>query len=238
MPVKTEHRTLRVLLAGQAWLLPALALAQGKKDEARAKKLYCWNENGQRKCADSLPTGEAMAAAREEISISSGMRTGEVQRAMTGEERAAQGPRKKPSARGTEALAAETRRRTDQAMLTSFQSEDELRRVFSERIDLVDNSVNTARYNVASLRGDLVTLLRSAGERELDGKPVPPAMAENIRSRHRELLRQRQLQASFERQRAELDVEIADITRRYRELKGLAQPESAASQVVADATKQ
>jgi hypothetical protein len=106
-------------------------------------------------------------------------------------------------------------------MLASYQSEGDLRRVFNERTSIVDNSIRTARYNVTSLREGLVSLLQTAGNRELDGKPVQPEMAENIRSRHRELLRQRQLQVSFERQRAELDVEIADITRRYRELKGV-----------------
>ena len=205
MPIKTIHPTMLGLLAAGI-LLPAAALAQANKDAA-PKKLYCWNENGQRKCADSLPP-EAMAAAREEINVRSGMRTGEVQRALTDEERAAQA--EEEAKRKTEALAAETRRRTDQAMLTSFQTEDELRRVFAERVNLVDNSINTARYNVASLREGLVTLLRTAGERELAG---------DIRVRHAQLLYHTALQASFERQRAELDVEIEQIMQRYRDLK-------------------
>ena len=104
-------------------------------------------------------------------------------------------------------------------MLTSFQSEDELRRVFAERINLVDNSINTARYNVASLREGLVTLLRTAGERELAGKPVPDKLSGDIRVRHAQLLYHTALEASFERQRAELDVEIEQILQRYRELK-------------------
>lgn len=214
MPIKTIHPTMLGLLAAGI-LLPTAALAQANKDAA-PKKLYCWNENGQRKCADSLPP-EAMAAAREEINVRSGMRTGEVQRALTDEERAAQA--EEEAKRKTEALAAETRRRTDQAMLTSFQTEDELRRVFAERVNLVDNSINTARYNVASLREGLVTLLRTAGERELSGKPVPDKLAGDIRVRHAQLLYHTALQASFERQRAELDVEIEQIMQRYRELK-------------------
>ncbi|AKC86563.1 hypothetical protein [Pseudoxanthomonas suwonensis] len=213
MPVKTFHPSLSGLLAA-GLLLPALAAAQDKA--AANKKLYCWNENGQRKCADSLPP-EAMAAAREEISISSGMRTGEVQRALTDEERAAQA--EEETRRRMESLAAETRRRTDQAMLTSFQTEDELRRVFAERVNLVDNSINTSRYNVSSLREGLVTLLRTAGERELAGKPIPEKLATDIRTRHTQLRYNTALQASFERQRAELDVEIDDILRRYRELR-------------------
>ena len=187
-------------------LAAGLALPVAAQDKGgTGKKLYCWTQNGQRTCADSLPP-EAMAAAREEISVSSGMRTGEVQRALTDEERAAQ-------------AEAEALRRTDQAMLTSFQTEDELRRVFTERVGLVDNSIATARYNVTSLREGLVTLLRVAGERELSGRPVPEKTATDIRVRHAQLRYHAALERSFERQRAELDVEIEDILQRFRVLK-------------------
>lgn len=205
---------LLLLLLGAAICSPAMAQKAG----APAKKLYCWNENGQRVCSDALPA-DAVNRARVEISAKSGMRTAEVAQAMSEEERAQAASDEQQ--RQVDQAAADTRRRTEQAMLMSYQSEDDLRRVFNERTSIVDNSIRTARYNVTSLREGLVTMLQTAGDRELDGKPVAPAMAENIRSRHRELLRQRQLQASFERQRAELDVEITDITRRYRELKGV-----------------
>ena len=198
-------------------LAAGLALPVAAQDKGGAgKKLYCWTQNSQRTCADSLPP-EAMAAAREEISVSSGMRTGEVQRALTDEERAAQAEAE--ALRRTEAAAAETRRRTDQAMLTSFQTEDELRRVFTERVGLVDNAIATARYNVVSLREGLVTLLRVAGERELSGKPGPETTATDIRVRHAQLRYHAALERSFERQRAELDVEIEDILQRFRVLK-------------------
>lgn len=219
------------LLLGTVVSSPAMA----QKTDASAKKLYCWNENGQRVCSDALPA-EAVNRAREEISASSGMRTAEVARAMSEEERAQAAAEEQQ--RQVDQAAADTRRRTEQAMLASYQSEDDLRRVFNERTSIVDNSIRTARYNVTSLREGLVSMLQTAGNRELEGKPVAPTMAENIRSRHRELLRQRQLQASFERQRAELDTEIAEITRRYRELKGLAQAEGAVNQVAVDAAKQ
>ncbi len=195
-------------------LLPAIALAQDKGSAAR--KLYCWNENGQRICSDALPP-EAVNHAREEISISSGIRTGEVQRALTDEERAAAAIQ--AAQREADLAAEETRRRTDRAMLLSYRNEDDLRRVFNERTAIVDNNVRTARYNVVSLREGLVSLLQAAGNRELSGHPVADDMVLNIRNRHADLLRQMQLQTSFERQRAELDEEIVDILRRYREMK-------------------
>jgi len=209
-----------------AIVLVALCALPGHAQQRNApaagnKKLYCWDQNGQRVCADALPA-EAMQNAREEISMRSGMRTGQVQRALTDEERAGQA--EEEARRRTEALAEETRRRTDQAILTLFQDEDELKRVFTERVTLVDNSIGTARYNVASLRDGLVVLLRTAGERELSGKPVPDKLADDIRQRHQQLLYHKYLQRSFEQQRVALTQEIDETLQRYRELRGADQP--------------
>ena len=209
-----------ILLATAALVAMPCALAQDK-GAAGAKKLFCWQEKGQRVCSDALPA-DAVNAARDEISASSGLRTGGVERALTAEERAQAAV--EAQQRQMDAAAAETRRRTDAAMLLSYRSEDDLRRVFNERTAIVDNNVQTARYNAVSLREGLVSLLQTAGDRELSGQPISTELATNISKRHRELVRQRQRQASFENQRAELDVEIADIIRRYRDLKAVAPP--------------
>ena len=207
-------------------LLSSAATAQsGGKGEA-AKKLYCWNQNGQRICSDALPA-EAVNAAREEISVQSGLKVGEVQRALTEEERAQAAV--EAAQRQLDLAAEETRRRTDEAMLLSYRTEDELLRVFGERTAIVDNNIRTARFNVASLRDGLVTLLQTAGDRELAGKPVTAEMTSNIRQRHAGLLHQHRLQQNFERQRVELDTEIAEILQRYRVKKGLSPTAPAAS---------
>ncbi|MEL1263138.1 hypothetical protein [Pseudoxanthomonas putridarboris] len=203
-----------LLLAGALLALAPAAIAQ-----KAPKKLFCWEENGRRVCSDALPP-EAVNAAREEISAASGLRTGEIGRALTDEERAQAAV--EAQQRMMDKAAEETRRRTDAAMLLSYRSEDDLRRVFTERTTIVDNNVRTARYNVVSLREGLVSLLQTAGDRELAGRPVAPEMAANIRQRHAELVRTRRLQQSFETQRAELDVEIADILQRYRTMTGTA----------------
>lgn len=66
-------------------LLPAQA--QKRAADAAPKKLYCWNKGSERICSDALPQ-EAVNSAREEFNLRSGMRSGEVQRALTDEERA------------------------------------------------------------------------------------------------------------------------------------------------------
>ena len=206
--------TVRMPLILALVLVAPAALAQEK---APAKKLFCWQEKGQRVCSDALPA-EAVNAAREEISATSGLRTGGVERAMTEEERASAAI--EAQQRQMDAAAAETRRRTDAAMLLSYRDENDLRRVFNDRIAIVDNNVRTARYNTVSLRDGLVSLLQTAGNQELAGRPVAPELAANIRQRHAELVRTRRLQHSFETQRSTLDVEITDIMQRYRAMKG------------------
>ncbi|HYG06131.1 MAG TPA: hypothetical protein VD865_06925 [Stenotrophomonas sp.] len=195
--------------------LPAHAQSRSNKPAAQ-KKLYCWDQNGQRVCSDTLPA-DAVNQARDEINANSGMRSAEIDRALTAEERAVAAAN---AAQQQADLAAEqTRKRTEQALLLTFENEDDLRRVFNERTALIDNNVQTARYNVTSLRDGLITLLRDAGDRELSGRKVPDKLANDIQERHRTLIWQQRLQASFERQRAELDGEIEQILERYRAMK-------------------
>ncbi|MER2177496.1 MAG: diguanylate cyclase [Stenotrophomonas maltophilia] len=122
---------------------------------------------------------------------------------------------------GTDRSVEDVMRRAEQAMLATYESEDDLRRVFTERSGILDNNIHTASYNVASVRDALVTLLAGAGNRELDGQPVSDKQAERIRARHAELVTQRRMQASFEQQRRALDVEIEGTLQRYRLLKGV-----------------
>lgn len=204
-------------------LLAALALpvsAQNKPADA-GKKLYCWNQGGERICSDTLPS-EAVNSAREEFNARSGTRSAEVQRALTAEERADAALARAQAE--VDAAAVETRKRTEQAMLSTYGSEDALRRVFNERVAIVDNNIKTAAYNVTSLREALAAQLASAGNKELAGQKVADKQAQDIRQRHGELLAQLRLQGAFEAQRRALDVEIAQTLARYRELKGITAP--------------
>jgi len=215
MTVRTSLALSAVLLA-----LAPTVLAQGKNNPSMPanKKLFCWEEKGQRVCSDALPA-DVVNAARDEISATSGLRTGGVGRAMSEEERAQAAIAAQQKM--IDDAASEMRRRTDAAMLMSYRSEEELRRVFNERTAIVDNNVRTARYNAVSLREGLVSLLQTAGDQELAGRPIRADMSATIHQRHAELLRTRRLQQSFEAQRAQLDVEITDILQRYRNMKGI-----------------
>lgn len=221
------NRPLRLLaVTALAALLPAAALAQGAP-AAGAKKLYCWNENGRRVCGDALPAN-AVDAARTEISARSGLKTGEVSRALTDAERAAAAAQ--AAADRQAAMSAEAIARREQAMVESYASEAELRRAFNARIELLDGTVKASQLNVGGLRQSLLSLLRRAGESELAGKPVAKSLADNIRLQHAELLRQQAMLTQQRADRIEIDAELARAVERYRALKRPATTEPAPAQ--------
>jgi len=205
-----------IVAAGLLLALPASVLAQSSTPD---KKLYCWNEGKERICSDALPA-DAVNNARDEFNARSGVRNAQVQRALTDEERAAASTA--AAQQQLDQMAAQTKQRTEQAMLMTYGSEDALRKVFAERQGVLDNNLNTARYNVASLRNALVTLLAAAGDRELAGAQVAAPQADAIRQRHAQLQAQERLQTSFEQQQVALKAEIETSLQRYRELKGAA----------------
>ncbi|HWU71509.1 MAG TPA: hypothetical protein VN017_09180, partial [Pseudoxanthomonas sp.] len=115
--------------------------------------------------------------------------------------------------------AAKLKAFSDQGLLQSFGSEEQLQRVFTERRQMLEDNLRTARFNLVSLRGGLIALLDQASSRELAGKPVIEQMQSDIRTRHAELARQQALLVGFTRDRAALDGEIAETLARYRALK-------------------
>lgn len=212
-------------LAAAALLLalaaPAAVLAQSgtKKPTtaaAPAKKLYCWNEDGRKVCGDALPA-HAVDSARTEISARSGLPTGQVDRALTGEERVAaeQAAREARSA----AMAEDARKRRDRAMAESYATEQDLRNSFQERIVLLDETVKASQFGIEGRRQALLSLLRKAGEAELSSKPVGKTLAENIRGQHDELLHQQEVLKQQVLERSLADQDLSAALERYHALK-------------------
>lgn len=206
----TNARIACLLLAAA---LPVAAHAQKLPE----KKLYCWNENGVQVCGDTLPAS-AVDRARTEINAQSGMRTGEVPRALDADERVAAAAAARDAAEAAEAEAA--RQRRDLAMVESYATEADLRRAYGERITLVEESLKTSRLGVTNLRQSLLSLLRQAAELELQSQPVRKPLADGIQSQHADLLRQQEIMQRQLADRASLGSDLEDALSRYRDMKG------------------
>jgi len=180
------------------------------------KKIYCWNQGGRKICGDALPA-EAANAARTEISARSGLRTRQVERALTDAERGAATLAHEQARRIAEAESMQQRR--DLAMVESYAAEADLRRAYGERTALLDETLKASSLGVSNLRLSLLSLLRQASDKELAGEIVPKRLSNSIKDQHGDLLQQQAILASQRQDRAALDAELQDAVVRYRALK-------------------
>lgn len=198
-------------------LVLAVAPASAQKVQG-GKKIYCWDDNGERVCSDALPAS-AVDNARTEFSPT-GVATARIERAKTDEERALAEIEAKRHERAQWSDAE--RARSERALVVSFASEADLERNFANRIELIDSSIETSQLGIKGARRSLLNLLQRASESELEAKPVAKSLAERITAqhdalRHHQELLERQVQA-----RDTIDQELASALERYRELKAAA----------------
>ena len=202
--------TPRLLAAALAFGVVSLAGAQPKPPD---KKLYCWDEGGRRICSDTLPAS-AVGRQRTEFDQITGTATRRVGREMTPEERA------RAAVEDEARKVDEQRKRREMAMVVSYETEEDLKRAFRERFDLVEESLKGSELELVNLHKSLINLLRQANELELQSKPVNKPMREKIREQHAEL---QALRAMKQRQLSERDAVNSDFEQalsRYRALKG------------------
>ena len=204
------------------WSLACLGLFTISSSTLAAdkKKLYCWEENHEKTCSDTLPP-DAINQAHNVISAASGMQKGQVNRSLTPEEEAEQARIK--AKQQFEEAALETQRRTEKALLVSYATEDELKRVFINRQEMLDNNLSAATYGLHEIQRQLAALLQTAGNQELAEQPIPDGLIKSIQTRFAALATQRQLRLSIKQQQSALYNEIQNTLERYRALKSQSQ---------------
>lgn len=209
-PTLPNRWSMTLLAVGLALGAASIASAQ---QEPKERKLYCWDEGGRRVCSDALPAS-AVGRQRTEFDPKTGTSVNRLAREMTAEERV------------RAALEDETRRtdaqraRREMAMVVSYDSEDDLTRAFSNRFELVEESLKGSELALVNLHGSLVSLLRQANALELESKPVGKALRNKVLTQHAELQGLRALKQRQETERAALNAEFQEALSRYRVLKG------------------
>ena len=192
--------------------------AAGAQDATKGKKLYRWvDKDGKVQFSDALPP-EDVDQARTEIYDSSGVATGTVERALTAEERAAKEAHEAATASATK--EAERVKQTEEAMIASFQNEEELKRSFKVRTELLQQTLNAIEAGIGSQRASLASLLADASEAELAGKPVNVKQARSIGELHVEMAKQQQMLVLKQGELVDLDKELERLVLRFGQIKG------------------
>jgi DNA polymerase I-like protein with 3'-5' exonuclease and polymerase domains len=202
------------------------SLLAGSLNAQEKKKLYRWvDKDGKVQISDQLPP-EAVNQARKEIN-SKGQSIGTVDRALTDAERSAQADQA-----AAEALAkkdADQKKMIEDAMLINYATEDDLRRTYKERIDLLQQTIESTDISIKSIRGSLTGMLAQASETELAKRPADIARTKQIQDMHAELLKQQAAQVSSFNDVKSMENELAAVLARYRELRSTATTPPAAS---------
>lgn len=197
----------------------AVALAAGAAAaQDKSKKLYRWvDKDGKVQFSDTLPQ-EALDQARTEISSASGRTTGEVERALTEEEQVERD--RLAAEQEIQQRADEKERQTEEAMLASFQTEQDLRRSYGVRVTLMQENLNAIEAGIGSQRNSLTSLLAEASEAELQDRPVNAKQAATIRELRQEMAKQQNMLVVKQAELMRLDEELEHLVQRFHELKG------------------
>jgi hypothetical protein len=207
---------------GKTLLAVALAgaLVAGAAAGQEKPKLYRWVDKEGKVHYDQALPPEAVNQARKEFSANSGRAEGEVARALTPEERAAQEAAAKLAA-DSASKEAELKRQED-VMMATYANETEMRRAYGERISLLKTTLESTDVSIKNVRENLATMLAQASSVELANQKVGPERAASIRELHAEFLKQQAFQANRRVELEALNGEFARMLQRYRELKNAA----------------
>ena len=212
--------TLFVRRSSMASAVLLAACVAGAALAATSPKLYRWvGADGKPYYSDQVPP-EAMDKARQELSVKSGMAIGQVDRALTPEERAAAAA--KADADAQAAKTQENTAKNDQTLLISYPTEADLKRAYDERVTLQSETIKATRIGIESQQQNLSSQLISASNLELTGKPVVAKLADSIQLARKQLL---DLQALLVRHAAAstaLQSEYQSTLEHYRSLQSAA----------------
>lgn len=202
-------------LARLSALLAALALALSSGSLfAQAGKMYKWTDkDGNVHYSDQIPP-EAVEYGREKFN-DQGIAVEKVDRAATAEELAAQREAERIAAE--EARRAEEQAKADATLIASYASEDDLVRAYDQRMDLLSQTIEARRIEIAAREQSLAKLVAQAADLERGGRPVSDALKQMITSEQNEIARQRVFLENKDKEREQIKTDHERQLARFRE---------------------
>ena len=197
-----------------ALAVPMAALAQ-QRDAAAEKRLFRWvDESGKVHYTDALPP-EAVNKARAELSATTGLVRAEIGRALSAEERRALEAEAAASEEARQRL--ENLRRAEEAKVSSFRTEDDLRATYANRQTVIDETLQSLEAAIDAQRSSLHQQLGVAGDAELAGRSVPQRTLEVIAQLREELQKQEQARVARAAEKQVLAEELERLVELFRE---------------------
>lgn len=198
-----------------AALVAGLPAAQAQQGQEAEKKLYRWvDSTGKVHYTDALPP-EVVNQARAELSARTGLVREEIGRALTEEERRALAAQLADEAARQAQL--ENARRAEEAKVSSFRTEADLRAAYVDRQAVIDETLESLEAALEAQRGSLHQQMGVAGDAELAGRPVTPRTLSVIADLREELKKQEQARIERAAEKQVLQEEMERLIVLFRE---------------------
>ncbi|MEO8161253.1 MAG: DUF4124 domain-containing protein [Arenimonas sp.] len=204
-----------------AAMVAAALLAGTAAGQSKGPKLYRWVDKQGKVHYDQALPPEAVNGARTEFSAKDGIAVGQVDRALTAEERAALA--KAAADAQAAAVIADERKHQEDVMLETYSNENDLRRSYGERLNLLKTTLESTEVSIRNVRENLAAMLAQASDTELGGRKIDDSRLASIRELHLESLKQQDFQVARRIELDSLNAEFARVLNRYRQLKAAAE---------------
>jgi len=193
------------------------ALAQNKSSGKSSERTqYKWKDaQNNVHYDDTLP--EAALQFGYDLVNKNGMVIKHVDRARTPEELAAD--REAAARLAADKHAAEDKAQHDQQMLAAYPNEQDLTRNQQAQLDSLDQEVHATQLSLDSQEKSLASMLGRAAELERTGKPVPPALQQQIETQRTVVAKQKDFIIGKQKERAETVQRFSDELAHYRDLR-------------------
>lgn len=197
------------------FIVPLLSVALLIATDSDAKKLHKWvDENGNVYYSDQVPPEKA-DKAREELN-QQGVTVGNVDRAMSAEERAAYQAQKAAEEEARKQAEAEAQK--DAVVLASYNSVDDIYRIRDGRIEALTRAIEGHQASLANLRKSLEAYNARAAESERQSREIPEIVSSAIAATRKQIAEQEEIIAEKMAERDGVEAEYEAEADRFREV--------------------
>lgn len=179
-------------------------------------KIYCWkNAKGQTECGDRAPAdpkGDVRELSKRGITVETKPPPPTAEQRKAQEEEAAR--------RKVEQEQLAQRKRTDQIMLDTYGSADEIELKRKREVGLLESRITSLEANIRNANDRQTDVQRRMDELNRNKKPVPQAMTDELAHIGQERVQHYNQIAKYKQEIAAVNKDLAAQIARYRELKG------------------
>ncbi len=208
-------------------LLAMATLLLAASSHAQEKKIYKWvDKDGKTQISDQLPP-EAVDQARKEYNARTGSLKLDIKTQMTPAEKAAADRQAEIEKQTLEAVARA--KRIEKGMIINYETEQDLKRAFDERTNLLKQTVLSLKTTIQSRRAMLISTLNELGDLEITDKKPSAEKISWVKANHAIIMRQSEqlerLKKSYDELQADFDLTLQT----YRKMKIASSPLDSAS---------